>query len=104
VSIHHCVFFKFRGAVPAEERQGIYDQLGDLQDKIDGLESYLYGSNVSFEGMMRGFEAGFIMRFRDRDAHKLYHDHAAHKKAGQRLVDAVEGGIEGIFVFDFDRP
>jgi len=54
--------------------------------------------------MMRGFEAGFIMQFRDRNDHKTYHDHADHKKVGQRLVNAVEGGINGIFVFDFDRP
>jgi len=34
MSIYHCVFFKFRADVPAEECQEIYDQLGDLQDKV----------------------------------------------------------------------
>lgn len=104
MKIHHCVFFTFRADVPAMERAMVYKDLCALQDKIGGLDRVVYGPNTSFEGMARGYDEGFVMTFVNREAHMEYHDHEDHKKAGARLVAATEGGIDGIFVFDFESP
>ena len=100
--IRHCVFVKFRGDVSAGERAGIYAGLGALVGQIEGLLSVDFGPNISPEGRSQGFNDGFIMDFADEAARDRYLPHPAHKAAGARLVAALEGGREGLIVFDLD--
>ncbi|MCS6758783.1 MAG: Dabb family protein [Candidatus Devosia euplotis] len=71
--IRHCVFVKFRAD---------------------------FGPNVSTEGMAKGFDDGFIMDLADEAARDRYLADPAHKAAGSRLVAALEGGRDGLMVFD----
>jgi hypothetical protein len=100
--IRHCVFFKFRADVPQSERDGIYAQLGALVGPVDGLLSAKFGPNVSPEGLGKGFNDGFIMDLSDAAARDAYLPHPAHQAAGSRLVAALEGGTEGLIVFDLE--
>ncbi|HEY8577413.1 MAG TPA: Dabb family protein [Devosia sp.] len=100
--IRHCVFVKFRSDVSAEEKAGIYADLGALVGKIDGLFSAHFGPNVSPEGHGKGFNDGFIMDLADAAARDRYLADPAHKAAGARLVAALEGGREGLMVFDME--
>lgn len=98
--IRHCVFFKFRAGVSADERAEIYAGLDALVGQIDGLLSASFGPNVSPEGLGQGFNDGFIMDFADEAARDRYLPHPAHKAAGSKLVAALEGGRDGLIVFD----
>ncbi len=98
--IRHCVFVKFRADVPADERKAIYGDLAALVGQIDGLLSADFGPNVSPEGLGKGFADGFIMDLADEAARDGYLVHPAHKAAGSRLVAALEGGVDGLIVFD----
>jgi hypothetical protein len=100
--IRHCVFVKFRADVSQAERDGIYAQLGALVGPIDGLLSAHFGANVSPEGRAQGYNDGFIMDLRDATARDAYLLDPAHKAAGARLVAALEGGRDGLMVFDLD--
>ena len=100
--IRHCVFFRFRNDVDAAERAAIYAGLGALVGQIEGLLSVDFGPNISPEGRSQGFNDGFIMDFADEAARDRYLPHPAHKAAGARLVAALEGGREGLIVFDLD--
>jgi hypothetical protein len=100
--IRHCVFVKFRSDVSAAERESIYDGLRALKGKLDGMVADSYGPNVSPEGAGRGFAHGFTMDFRDVAARDAYLVDPDHKAAGQRLVAALEGGRDGILVFDLE--
>ena len=100
--IRHCVFFKFRADVPAAEREGIYAQLAALVGPVDGLIAAKFGPNVSPEGLAQGFNDGFIMDLRDAAARDRYLIDPAHKAAGGRLVAALDGGREGLIVFDLE--
>lgn len=100
--IRHCVFFKFRADVPATEREGIYAQLTALVGTIDGLISAAFGPNVSPEGLAQGFDDGFIMDWRDAAACNRYLTDPAHQAAGGRLLAALEGGTDGLIVFDLE--
>jgi hypothetical protein len=100
--IRHCVFFKFRADVPQAEREGIYAQLGALVGPIDGLLSAKFGPNVSPEGLAQGFNDGFIMDLHDAAARDGYLVDPAHKAAGARLVAALQGGRDGLIVFDLE--
>lgn len=100
--IRHCVFVKFRGDVGADERAEIYAGLGALVGQIEGLLSFESGPNISPEGRSQGFNDGFIMDFADAAARDRYLPHPAHRAAGGRLVAALEGGRDGLIVFDLE--
>ena len=98
--IRHVVLFKFRSGVSADERAEIYAGLDALVGQIDGLLSATFGPNISPEGLGQGFNDGFIMDFADAAARDRYLPHPAHQAAGARLVAALEGGTDGLIVFD----
>lgn len=100
--IRHCVLFKFRNDVSAYERGEIYAGLSALVGQIDGLLSARFGPNVSPEGLGQGFNDGFIMDFTDAAARDRYLPHPAHKAAGSKLVAALQGGRDGLIVFDIE--
>jgi hypothetical protein len=98
--IRHIVLFKFRTGVSADERAEIYAGLNALVGQIEGLLSAEFGPNISPEGLGQGFNDGFIMDFVDAAARDRYLPHPAHKAAGAKLVAALEGGVQGLVVFD----
>ena len=100
--IRHCVFVKFRPEVDETERQAIFAQLAALQQVLDGFLGIAYGPNASPEGLAQGFDHGFIIDFADAAARDAYLVHPDHKAAGSRLVAALQGGRDGLIVFDME--
>ncbi|UVK47301.1 Dabb family protein [Mesorhizobium sp. AR07] len=100
--IRHCVFVKFRNEVGAGERKAIHADLEALRQVIDGMDAVKFSANVSPEPFARGFSHGFTIDFRDAAARDAYLVHEAHQGAGARLVAALEGGADGLMVFDLD--
>jgi Stress responsive A/B Barrel Domain. len=98
--IRHCVFVRFRADVPEAERDAIYAQLWALRDVVPGFLAMSHGPNLSPEGLHQGFADGFTIDFADEAARDAYLVHPAHKAAGARLVAALEGGRDGLIVFD----
>lgn len=101
MTIRHCVFVKFRADVPDAEKQGIYEQLAALGVHLQ-IDAMSYGPNVSPEGLHQGFLDGFTMDFPDAAARDAYLVDPAHRDAGARLVAALEGGRQGLLVFDIE--
>ena len=102
MTIRHCVWVKFRADVPTSERQAIYDQLAALREHLAGIEAMSFGPNVSPEGLHHGFADGFVIAFADAAARDAYLVDQGHKEAGARLVAALEGGRNGLVVFDIE--
>ena len=100
--IRHCVFVKFRADVSKYDKQAVYTMLNDLHDVVPGLVDASFGPNVSPEGKSHGFDDGFTMDFKDVAARDTYLDHPEHKKSGAQLISLLEGGREGLMVFDLD--
>ena len=99
-AIRHCVFVRFRSDVPEAERSAIHADLEALRNVIEGMGKVQFGVNVSPEPFASGFTHGFTIDFRDAVARDAYLVHEAHQRAGARLVAALEGGLDGLFVFD----
>ena len=76
--------------------------LNDLHDVVPGLVNASFGPNVIFEGKLHGVDDGFTMDFKDVAARDTYLDHPEHKKSGAQLISLLEGGREGLMVFDLD--
>ena len=60
--IRHVVLVRFREAVPAAEIAAIFKQLDDLRAKLPGMKIFCCGSNVSPEGLARGFSHAFTVQ------------------------------------------
>ena len=100
--IRHCVFVKLRDDVPTVERSAIHADLSALRSVIDGMGAVHFNGNVSPEPFARGFTHGFTIDFSDAAARDAYLAHEAHRQAGARLVAALEGGTDGLMVFDLE--
>ena len=100
--IRHCVFVRFRPEITADERAEIYAGLNALVGQIDGLLTAHFGANVSPEGLAQGFNDGFIMDLANQAARDRYLTDPAHQAAGSKLVAALQGGRDGLIVFDMD--
>jgi hypothetical protein len=100
--IRHCVFYSFRSDVAAAERAAIHAELDALRKVVGGMGEMRFGANVSPEPFGRGYTDGFTIDFRDAASRDAYLVHPDHQKAGARLVAAIEGGTERLFVFDIE--
>lgn len=101
--IRHLVALKFAETTSAAERQSIMDELAALKPRIDGFLDFQVRRNVSPETpVVRGFLDMFWVDFADETARDAYLEDPEHKKAGARLVAALEGGVDGLFVYDFE--
>ncbi|AGB44362.1 Dabb family protein [Mesorhizobium sp. ESP6-5] len=100
--IRHCVFARFRSDVSSTERTAIHAGLEALRQVVEGMDTVQFSTNVSPEPFARGFTYGFTIDFRDAAARDAYLVHEAHQRAGARLVAALEGGADGLMVFDLD--
>jgi hypothetical protein len=77
------------------------EELGGLQDEIPEIRSYTWGSNVSSEGLDKGFTVGFVMEFDDAESLARYLQHPAHVAiAGDVIIPALRNGRDSIIVFD----
>ncbi|OJF91448.1 Dabb family protein [Pararhizobium antarcticum] len=99
--IRHCVFIRFKDSVSSEERASILADIAALQSHVPGYLSVDIGANVSPEALGRGYTNAFMIDFVNAAARDAYLVHPAHEKAGGRIVAATDGGIDGIFVYDF---
>lgn len=101
--IRHLVTLKFAATTTEEERQSIMDDLAALQPRIDGFLDFQVRRNISPETpVVRGFLDMFWVDFADEAARDAYLEDSEHKKAGARLVASLEGGVDGLFVYDFE--
>jgi Stress responsive A/B Barrel Domain len=98
--ILHCVFIRFKDSVKGDARQALYDDIAALKGVIPGILDIKSGKNNSPEGLHGGFENGFIVTFESEEARDAYLPHPAHMAVGSRIVEAAEGGLSGIMVFD----
>lgn len=100
--IRHCVFIRFKTSVPDAERASILADITALKPLVPGYLTIDIGPNVSPEGLGKGYNGGFIIDFADAAARDSYLSHPEHEKAGGRIVAATEGGVDGVFVYDFE--
>lgn len=100
--ILHCVFLRFKAAVQEEEKIALYEAIAALKEFIPGMMDVKYGTNVSPEGLDRGFVDGFVVTFEDSVVRDYYLNHPEHKAVGERIVKALDGGLSGIMVYDME--
>lgn len=100
--LKHCVFLNLKSSLETEAVREAMMLLSGLVGEVAGMIDFVEGPNRDFEQRSEGYGHGFIVTFADRAAHLAYERHPDHVRAGGILVDACQGGIEGIFVADLE--
>ena len=93
----HVVSLKFKPTATPEQIRQVEQSFAVLKEKIPGIVSLKWGTNVSPEKHDKGFTHCFVLTFateKDRDAYLIHDDHKAFGKGlGPVLGD--------VFVIDF---
>lgn len=99
--IRHIVALRFKPETTAAKKASLYAELTGLSGHIDGILGFHCGPNVSVElPLVRGFNDVFWLDFRDATVRDTYLVDPVHQAIGGRIVAELEGGADGVFVFD----
>jgi len=100
--IQHCVFLRFRPEITAQAKLALWAELQALVGVVPGLLELRAAANARYEDLDHGFADGFIAVFDGPPALAAYQAHPAHQATGAKLVQAAQGGLQGLMVFDLE--
>jgi hypothetical protein len=95
--LFHVVSLKFKPGATPEQIKLVEEAFAGLKQKIPGIKSLKWGTNVSPEKHDKGFTHCFVLTFaseKDRDAYLVHDDHKAFGGVLKPVMDDV-------FVLDF---
>jgi hypothetical protein len=95
--MRHAVFFKFKDGTSEADIAKVVAAFDALPKKIDSIEDYVRGANVSPAGYDDGFTHCFLLTFRDEAGRAKYLPHPDHKAFGATL----RPHLEKVFVVDY---
>lgn len=95
--LRHVVLFQFKKETTKRQVDEISKTFAALPSKIDAIEDFEWGTDVSVENKADGFTHGFLVTFRDANGRKQYLPHPAH----QEFVKLVGPHVEKVLVFDY---
>lgn len=93
----HIVLFSFNeDATPAAIAK-IENAFAALPDKIDTIQDFEWGTDVSPEGKAKGFTHCFLVTFKDKAGLDVYIPHQAH----QDFVAILKPSLKDVLVIDY---
>jgi hypothetical protein len=95
--LRHVVLFKFKDGTTAAQIDEVVDAFRALKGKIDVIQDFEYGTDVSLENKAQGFTHCFFATFRDEKGRDTYLPHPAHKAFGE----LVRPRLDKVLVVDY---
>lgn len=95
--LRHVVLFEWVDDITPEKRQELIAHFCSLEDKIDVIQDFEYGSDISVEGLQKGYNHCFTVTFNDEAARDTYLPHPDHKAFGE----AVTPFVKNVLVIDY---
>lgn len=95
--VKHIVLFSFNKALDSPEVQEIDRRFKELPSLIDEIVDFECGTDVSIEGIAKGYEKAYVLTFKneeDRTSYFHHPDHQAFGKAGKPY-------FKDVLVFDY---
>ncbi len=93
----HIVCIKFKEGTPAAEIERIEKEFAALPSKIEAIKGFEWGTNVSPEGLDKGFTHAFLVTFKDKAGLDVYLPHEAHKA----FVEGLKPHMADAIVIDY---
>lgn len=95
--LRHVVLFKFKPQATPQQIESIVEAFQKLPQKIEGITSFEWGTDVSPEGLSEGYTHCFVVTFRDAKARDAYLPHPEH----QQFVTLLRPHLEKVLVVDY---
>jgi lysophospholipase L1-like esterase len=95
--VRHVVLFKFKEEATPAQVQEVVTAFGSLKGKIDLIEDFEWGTDMSVENIAAGFTHCFFATFRDAASRDAYLPHPAH----QEFVKIAGPRIDKVLVVDY---
>ncbi len=83
--LRHVVLFQFKEETTPEQIAEIENAFRALPSQIDAIHGFEWGTNVSIEGIARGYTHCFFLTFKSEEDRAIYLPHPAHKAFGALL-------------------
>jgi hypothetical protein len=99
--VKHVALIRFRPDVSQKTIDEVFGALTGLRRTIPGLLDFSGGSYSSPEGLAKGFTHGFVMTFADEASRNAYLPHPDHERVKQQILPLLDGGLDGVVVFDW---
>lgn len=80
--LRHVVLFQFKAETTPEQIAEIETAFRALPAQIDAIHSFEWGTDVSVEGIARGYTHCFFLSFKSEADRAIYLPHPAHKAFG----------------------
>lgn len=95
--VRHVVHFKFKKEATTEQVKKVTDAFAALKGKISEVDSLEWGTDVSPEGLGKGFTHCWFVSFKDAKARDAYLVHPDHKA----FVEILKPILDDALVIDF---
>ncbi|MGI9455714.1 MAG: Dabb family protein [Aeoliella sp.] len=95
--VRHLVLFQFKADSPAEKVKAIELAFAGLENQIDEIADFEWGTDNSPEGLAKGFTHCFLVTFESLDDRDAYLPHPAH----QDFVKLLRPHLEEVLVIDY---
>jgi hypothetical protein len=96
-AIYHVVSLKFKDSATKEQIKTVEDAFRGLKEKVPGITSLKWGTNVSPEKLNKGFTHCFVLTFTAEKERDVYLVHPEHQAFGKLLRPV----LDDVFVIDF---
>ena len=96
-TLYHVVSLKLKEGTTADQIKAVETAFAALKEKIPGITSLKWGTNVSPENKNKGFTHCFVLSFATEKDREAYIVHPDHKAFGGVLKPV----IDDVFVIDF---
>jgi hypothetical protein len=95
--VHHVVCFKFKSTATPQDIKKVEDAFAALEQKVPGIDSLKWGTNISKEQRNKGFTHCFELTFKTEKDRDGYLEHPEHKA----FASVVGPVVDDVFVIDF---
>ena len=89
--------FKWKASATPEKILELSELFASLPGKIDAIQGFEWGTDVSVEGLTKGYTHCYIVTFASEVQRDIYIPHPEHKAFG----DALGPYLEDVLVVDF---
>lgn len=95
--LKHIVLFDFVEGITPDQVDLVVDAFKALPSKIEVIQNFECGSDVSPEGLQKGYDYAFVLTFKNEADRDVYLPHPDHKALG----GIISPYIQNVLVVDF---